>query len=538
MLDGMKDFNGLEVERGVVATAIDINESLVHDPNAHAVTLTVKHLSEEELAESSRKFTVPQPGDFNYQPADEPHRVRKVSGKEGTTETIRAKFVIGSDGGQSWTRQALGFDFLGDDKGNEIAGGILDCMATTNFRKFTLFPGALPKLTYPKADCGGHATIIKEGRVAGYIPRENGLTRIVTTLTSRAEATPEAIAKTFKELVAPYEFNVTQVDWCGVFGSRRRVASSASKYSRVFLTGDALHIHSPTAGVGMNFSLQDGKDFSPRRHKTLLTMLAYNLGWKVAHVAKGISPIAVLKTYDEERGFTTDKLIAFDKILTAVANMRDWSIEGSSKIITENLPFSSTAGIEYENGLLIAKEGGSIASKPHLASGITVGARMPSQMVAKHTSGVPVEFGNLIPSDGRYTIVIFAGNLSKPEQLSRVKHVSQVLELPEAFSQRLKQHAIDPQDVFQTLVLHTGSRDEVEITDLPSSLFLGSNPLGQVYVDNDQVRIWTLNEAYKGYGIDRERGCLVLVRPDRHVMYIGDLEDVDKLEKLVSLALV
>lgn len=131
----MKAFNGPEVERGVTAVAIDIDESRIHDPEAHAITLTVKHLTNEELAASSKKDTIPQPGDFNYNPADEPYLKRKVTGKEGSTEVIKAKFVIGSDGSRSWTRTALGFDFLGDDENDdESVGGILDCIATSNFR--------------------------------------------------------------------------------------------------------------------------------------------------------------------------------------------------------------------------------------------------------------------------------------------------------------------------------------------------------------------------------------------------------------------
>jgi phenol 2-monooxygenase len=117
------------------------------------------------------------------------------------------------------------------------------------------------KLTYFKADIGVHATIVRGGGTAGCIPRENRLTRIASPLATRADASPEAIIESFKELIHPYEFNVTHIDWCGVFGSRRRVASSASKHSRVFLAGDALHIHSPTAGIGMNFSLQDGENY-------------------------------------------------------------------------------------------------------------------------------------------------------------------------------------------------------------------------------------------------------------------------------------
>ena len=135
MLDGMKALNGLEVEWGVEAKDLEIDESSIDDPHAYAIKLTVRHLTDEELASSPANVHVPQPGDFNYNPADEPYLKRKATGKEGSTEVIRAKFVIGADGNRSWTRQALGFDFVGDEAGgDEGFGGILDCVATTTFR--------------------------------------------------------------------------------------------------------------------------------------------------------------------------------------------------------------------------------------------------------------------------------------------------------------------------------------------------------------------------------------------------------------------
>lgn len=110
-----------------------------------------------------------------------------------------------------------------------------------------------------KADIHIQSVIVKDGRGAGFVPRENGLLRIAAPVANRSEATPGAITKSLKEILFPYEIEVTHVDWCGVFGTRRRVSSSASKHSRVFLVGDALHVHSPRAGIGMNFSIQDGK---------------------------------------------------------------------------------------------------------------------------------------------------------------------------------------------------------------------------------------------------------------------------------------
>lgn len=109
------------------------------------------------------------------------------------------------------------------------------------------------------ADIHIQSVIVKDGCVAGFVPREDGIVRVASAVANRADANPEAIIKSVKEVISPYEFNVTHVDWCGVFGTRRRVASSASKHLRAFLVGDALHVHSPRAGIGMNFSIQDGK---------------------------------------------------------------------------------------------------------------------------------------------------------------------------------------------------------------------------------------------------------------------------------------
>ncbi|KAH7138751.1 FAD binding domain-containing protein [Dendryphion nanum] len=506
LLDGMKAFGGLEVERGVLAAAIDIDESKIHDPEAHAIRLTVQHLTDEQLAATSVNDSIPQPGDFNYSPADEPYLKRKVSGKEGTSEVINAKFVIGADGARSWTREAIGFDFSTEEADNDGIGGILDCVATSNFPDFHL-----------------QTIFTKDGHGAGFVPRENGIVRAATALTDRTEVTPEKIIQRVKDVLHPYEFNVTKVDWCGVFGSRRRVATAPSKHSRVFLTGDALHCHSPRAGIGMNFSIQD----------------AYNLGWKIAHVVKGISPLNILTTYDEERGLTTKQLVAFDKALSQdMALKGDFKADETAQGIHQGLGFISTTAIEYDASLLVAKQGSSVVSKQSLAPGIPVGRRLPSQMVQRHADGVPVDFAKCFPSDGRYRIVVFAGNISQLAQLRRVQNLCLVLEHPEAFFQRLSSRSIEHKGVFDVLVLHSASRDEVEITDLPPLIFTDAEPFGQVFVDNSEAKIITENEAYKNYGIDQERGCVVLVRPDRHVMYIGELEDGPEIIELLSKVLV
>lgn len=79
------------------------------------------------------------------------------------------------------------------------------------------------------------------------------------------------------------EIELTEAPW---FSSYRANVRMAARYmvGRVFLAGDAAHVHSPAGGQGMNTGIQD----------------SYNLGWKLGCVIEG-APDAPLDTYEEER---------------------------------------------------------------------------------------------------------------------------------------------------------------------------------------------------------------------------------------------
>jgi hypothetical protein len=79
------------------------------------------------------------------------------------------------------------------------------------------------------------------------------------------------------------DIRIQSVSWASAFTMNARLADRY-RVGRVFLVGDAAHIHPPTGGQGLNTSVQD----------------AYNLGWKLAAVAGG-APVALLDSYEEER---------------------------------------------------------------------------------------------------------------------------------------------------------------------------------------------------------------------------------------------
>ncbi|MFB7668870.1 FAD-dependent monooxygenase [Kitasatospora sp. NPDC056138] len=77
--------------------------------------------------------------------------------------------------------------------------------------------------------------------------------------------------------------DIQDVEWLSLYKVNVMLADHY-RAGRIFLAGDAAHIHSPTGGQGMNTGAQD----------------AYNLGWKLAAVLKGADPL-LLDTYEDER---------------------------------------------------------------------------------------------------------------------------------------------------------------------------------------------------------------------------------------------
>lgn len=121
-LDMMAECGGNDVDRGVLPTKLEIDEALVNDINSYPVTVTLKHLSEEEATPqqvaTSANGAATQDGLFRSNlTADDTHELLKASelnAKADTEEVVKAKYVLGADGARSWVRDQLGFKLEGD----------------------------------------------------------------------------------------------------------------------------------------------------------------------------------------------------------------------------------------------------------------------------------------------------------------------------------------------------------------------------------------------------------------------------------------
>jgi hypothetical protein len=176
--------------------------------------------------------------------------------------------VVGADGGRSTVRSALGIPFEG--RSGTFRGIVID---------------AELEAPWP----GGRINVDNEmGWVRGYVFGA-GITRFNIVHRDRRHA-PRDEPVTLEEAlqcirdVHGTDYGIRGFRWASRFDDQMRAVPTLRK-DRVFLVGESARIHYPASGVGMNFCLQD----------------AFNLGWKLANVVRGVATDATLDTYEAER---------------------------------------------------------------------------------------------------------------------------------------------------------------------------------------------------------------------------------------------
>jgi 3-(3-hydroxy-phenyl)propionate hydroxylase len=178
-------------------------------------------------------------------------------------QALRAKYLVGCDGGRSLIRKKAGIDFPGWDP--SITYLIAECEMA-----------AEPPWGLCRDERGVHGLgKLDGGRRVRLVSNERQIKRGEPTLDELREALFAAWGS---------DFGVHDVTYLSRFSDMTRQAASY-RNDRVLLAGDAAHVHSPVGGQGLNLGVQD----------------AVNLGWKLAQVVNGTSPETLLDTYQSER---------------------------------------------------------------------------------------------------------------------------------------------------------------------------------------------------------------------------------------------
>ena len=189
--------------------------------------------------------------------------------------TLRAQYLGGCDGGRSLVRKAAGIEFPGWDA--TVSNLIAEVEVTE-----------APELGMRRDEHGVHglgriAYEIVEGKV---VFKDEGPVRVMITEPKVGTASEPTLQDLSGALISIYgtDYGVHSPIWISRFTDMSRQAASYRK-GRVFLAGDAAHVHYPSGGQGLNLGVQD----------------AVNLGWKLAQVLKRTSPDSLLDTYHAER---------------------------------------------------------------------------------------------------------------------------------------------------------------------------------------------------------------------------------------------
>jgi phenol 2-monooxygenase len=603
-LDAIKEHSDILVERGVLPTAFEFDATKADDFNDYPINVTVRSLSDEESTPQQQqqqqhhksgdgKETTVSDGLFrsNLAADDTDDLIRSAESDPAVdrVESIKAKFLVGCDGAHSWVRRQLGYQLEGDS--TDYIWGVLDIVPITDF------PDIRQRCAIHSANAGSVMVI----------PRENKLVRLYIQLqaTEHAQAggkadrswiTPGIILQSAQKILHPYKLDYSYCDWWTAYQIGQRVGDQFSLKERVFLAGDAVHTHSPKAGQGMNVSMQDSKLRSSHlkiiwdgEYIANCSFPAYNLGWKLAHVVKGYSDPAILKTYQSERRKIAQDLIAFDhrfsrlfsgrpakdimdeegvimeEFKTAFEKGNEFAsgigkyrvIFHDKKCNKENkkhLTLTFKSAVNYGSSIIVAKEGDSakqgdgtdvaspdnttcVISKPQVAAKIDVGKRMPSFKVLNQSDARPYHFQELLKSNGRWRIVVFPGQLGLAPNMRRMQKLGARLESPDSFLHRYTPAHQPIDSVIEVLTVHAGPRESLELLDLPEAFHPYSETMGwdywKVFVD-DQSYHEGHGQAYANYGIDPIQGASVILRPDQYVSWVGKVDDYEDMERFFS----
>jgi 2,4-dichlorophenol 6-monooxygenase len=206
----------------------------------------------------------------------------RLTGKEFT---VRSKFLIGADGGNSRVAEHADLSF----EGKMGVGGSMNILFEADLSRHVAHrPSVLYWVLQPGADVGG----IGMGLVRMVRPWHEWLIVWGYDINQPApEVTEEFAIKVVRDLVGDHELQ-PKIKSVSTWTVNNMYATRMSN-GRVFCMGDATHRHPPSNGLGSNTSIQD----------------SFNLAWKLAMVLKGQAGIGLLDSYNKERAPVAKQIV-------------------------------------------------------------------------------------------------------------------------------------------------------------------------------------------------------------------------------------
>ncbi|MFZ3573269.1 FAD-dependent monooxygenase [Streptomyces sp. BH097] len=440
--------------------------------------------------------------------------------ESGGTSVVRAKYLVGTDGARSSVRKAIGRRLEGDALNQ--TWGVLDVLVDTDFPDIRL-------KSVIQSEAGSLLIIPREG---GYLVRlyiELDAERYGDLLREKA-VTPEVLAGAANRILRPYRVEVKDVGWWAVYEVGQRLCAkfddvpqeeTGDRLPRVFIAGDACHTHSAKAGQGMNVSMAD----------------AFNLGWKLAAVLTGTAAPELLHTYSAERQRVAQDLIDFDRDfaskMAAGGGNKTAAPEGEREEFSD---YFRAQGL-YTAGLSVRYKPSMITGTgehQHLAKGFPIGMRFHSAPVVRLADARPVQLGHAARADGAWRLYLFADRMGPQAADGPFRRLCDHLASAASPLARFTPAGAEPDAVLDVRAILQQPHRTLEPTALPAVLRPRKGRFA--LVDHEKAFCPDPRQAdiFDLRGIDRDRGCMVLVRPDQYVAHILPLDATAQLSDFLQ----
>ena len=430
---------------------------------------------------------------------------------EEVIEIVRARYVVGCDGARSGVRRSMGRELLGESANQ--AWGVMDVLAYSDFPDIRL-------------KCAIHSA--NEGNIL-IIPREGGyLVRLYIELDKLGQderivaknITQDQLIAAAQRILQPYVLDVKQVAWWSVYEIGQRLCDKfddvlagqeATRAPRVFIAGDACHTHSPKAGQGMNVSMQD----------------AFNLGWKLAAVLQGLAPPSLLHSYSGERQSIAKELIDFDREFAKMFSAKPKTAADEDGVdpaefqryFVQQARFTAGTATRYAPSLLTGQ-----GAHQHLADGFVVGMRFHSAPVVRLADAKPMHLGHVAEADGRWRIYLFAGAEGLAQGSRLVGLCDFLAHAPTSPVRRHTPANMDVDALFDIRAIFQQPHQALSMDALPELLWPTKGRLGLRDYEKAFCVDAKAGDIYDLRGVNREQGCMVVVRPDQYVAQVLPLD--------------
>ncbi len=273
--------------------------------------------------------------------------------KTGNQYTVRAKYVIGADGGRSLVAQKFGFGFEGQP-------GLMNMLTSWLEADVTEYTAYRPSCLYMMAQ-PGNAFWVGSGTLVAVKPYTEWLLNRQYNSEAEIDSSDEAVIAYARKTLGIPNLKIKVKD-----SSRwqvNNVYATENCRGRIFLAGDAAHRHPPASGLGSNTCVQD----------------AYNLAWKLSLVVSSRAGTSLLESYNQERqpiakqivGHAIQTLYNFARVPEALGFKHGQSIEEGYKSL-EDL-FSDVPGAEERRARL--REAIDLQNRRSNALGLHLGQR-------------------------------------------------------------------------------------------------------------------------------------------------------------------